>query len=229
MANLYVSSFGSDPETVDYMVWIPFGVCLLVSLVVGVLMRKKKDSTYVRYQGLVWSMLCPLLTLTLSMTVPELFGRQFGAVTALISMICGIGADRVFSWSGSPLLGLLACFASQGASIGLISYTHTKCPPAPKDDDKTALLGALALPPTALPATALQATALQATAPVHPLPQPVQYVQQPVQYVQVPAMQPAPIPAIPQVRYQYVQVPMPPQETVPIYASQIQGLPQIPS
>lgn len=143
MANLYISAFGSDPGTFNVFMWLPLGFMFAVSMLVAFLFRKKskEESVYVRYQGLIWSLINPLMLLVLSMAVPDIFAGQFGVVSCLIMIIAGAGFDRVASWLGSPMLAMLLSMVGQFATLFVLAITVVGCPAVDHDVGPNLQLG----------------------------------------------------------------------------------------
>lgn len=209
MGTLYVSTFGSDPGSTNLLMWAPLGLTFVVAIVLAVVFRRSSESRYVRYQGLVWALLNPLLLLCLSMAVPEMFAQQFGVVTCLIMLITGVGVNRVASWTGSPALALVVTLLAQAGTLLLLTLTVKGCPGVQADTAPPLDTGEA--PSPVLPGVPL---------PYPPVP--VQVVQQPVMVPTVPLS--AALPAVQQpgavLQPMYVQQQAPPLQPAPVYVQQ---------
>lgn len=129
MATLSLTTFGTRPSDSSAMyVWLFLGCLLFIAMLIGLLFRKKRESTYIRRQGLIWSLVAPILLLCMAMAMPEMFGTKFGAGTALAMVIAGIGADRMTAWTGSPFLAMVSSFLLQMVAFYVISSNAAGCP-----------------------------------------------------------------------------------------------------
>jgi hypothetical protein len=200
MVTLQLSAFGMDPSAgTNYLMWVPLLSFFLLALIIGIIYRNSQNS-YFRYQGLIWSLVVPLLTLALAMSIPEHFGNQFGVVTALAMIVAGAGVDRMISWTGSPFTAMLMAFSMQGIAMYVVAVTSAGCP-VPKIDPTNKVLnlqqGPMAQAPM-MPAPMVQAPMAMVPAPM---------MQAPMTMMQAPMMQ-APMMMQPVMQPQMVQAPV---------------------